>query len=311
MVAPMRALLVSVVLLLTLPLALRADRRGGPFEGVDLEAMREAPAREFRPVGTTSVVYRVRLAEGGLIAFRPAQSGRPRGHLAELAAYRIARALAMENVPPVVLRKEPLAKIDRLLDPRFEEKHQALRSKIHVRAGWVVGAAIHWVPDLTPSKLDKPEVREGWLEALRVEGARGEHSPSLLRDLSRLVFYDYLIGNWDRMSGGNLQTDPSGERVYVRDHNLTFGESLAPRHERPLLERLHRVERVSRGFVERLRALDGPALDRALAPDPLEPHLAILEEAEKRAVLARRRAILAHVDALVRRHGEARVYAFD
>src|SRR5690606_27758445 len=138
--------------------------------GVSLDVMRDAPPREFRPVGSTSLVYRVRLAGGELVAFRPAQRGRPRGHLAELAAYRIGDAPGMEGVPPVVLRNEPLARIDRLLDPRFEAKPAALREKLLPRGAAVVGAAVHWVPDLTPSRLDKPEVRERWLEALRVGG---------------------------------------------------------------------------------------------------------------------------------------------
>jgi hypothetical protein len=305
----MRAFVVSA-LILAMPLSIFAEGRAAPFAAVSLEAMREMPARELRPVGSTSLVYRVRLAGGPLIAFRPAQRGRPRGHLAELAAYRLGRALDMENVPPVVLRQEPLARIDRLLDPRFEEKHRALRSKILARGSSVVGAAIHWVGDLTPSKLDKPEQREVWLEALRVGGARNDLSERLLRDLSRLVAFDFVIGNWDRMSGGNLQTDPSGERVYVRDHNLAFDAPLLPRHEAPLLERLNRVERFSRSFVARLRALDDEALARALAPDPLEPSRPLLGEDELRGVKKRRQVVLARVDALVARHGEARVLAF-
>src|SRR5690606_27058189 len=108
--APMRALFVSALVLAT-PLLLLAQQAAKPFSPVSLEAMRETPARELRPVGSTSLVYRVRLAGGALIAFRPAQRGRPRGHLAELAAYRLGRALGMENVPPVVLRREALARI--------------------------------------------------------------------------------------------------------------------------------------------------------------------------------------------------------
>jgi hypothetical protein len=310
MFAPMRALLVSAWLL-ALPLVILAEGRPDPFRGVSLESMRETPSREFRPVGSTSVVYRVRLAGGSLVAFRPAQRGRPRGHLAELAAYRLARALEMENVPPVVLRHEALSRIDRLLDARFATKHRELRPKVLPRGRLVVGAAIHWVDDLTPSKLDKPEQRDRWLEALTVGGSRGDFAEPLLRDLSRLVAFDYLIGNWDRMSGGNLQTDPSGERVYVRDHNLAFDAPLLPRHEAPLLERLGRVERFSRSFVSRLRGLEGAALTRALAPDPLEPSRPILTADQLGGVNERRRAILARVDALVARHGERRVLAFE
>jgi hypothetical protein len=310
MVLPMRALLVSACVL-SVPLLLLAEGKVTPFREASLDSMRSAVAREFRPVGSTSVVYRVRLADGAVIAFRPAQRSRPRGHLAELAAYRIARSLGMENVPPVVLRTEALARIDRLLDARFEEKHRLLRPKILASGRDVVGAAIHWVDELTPSKLDKPEQRERWLETLSVRGGSDELSGSLLRDLSQMVAFDYLIGNWDRMSGGNLQTDASGERVIVRDHNLAFDAPLLPRHEAPLLERLNRVERFSRTFVERLRALDDAALERALAPDPLESSRRLLDDAQLRGVKERRRAILARIDTLSAEHGERRVLAFE
>lgn len=306
----MRAFLV-VACVLAAPLGLSAAGRWAPFEGVSLEAMRSAAPLEFRPVGSTSVVFRTRLEGGEKIAFRPSQRGRPRGHLAELAAYRIGAALGMESVPPVVLRREPLHRIDRLLDRRFRTKHQELRPKIRAPAGWVTGAAIHWIDDLTHSRLDKPEVREIWLGALAVGGDTGELSPRLLRDLARLVAFDFLIGNWDRMSGFNLQTDPSGERIYVRDHNLAFDAPLRPRHESKLVERLRKVERFSRGFVARLRALDRSSLEAALAPDPVDPDRPILTEDQLGGVLERRREILRHVDGLVARHGEATVLAFE
>jgi hypothetical protein len=310
MISPMRALFVSACVL-AVPLLILAEGRAAPFREVAPASMRTAVAREFRPVGSTSVVYRVRLEGGAVIAFRPAQRSRPRGHLAELAAYRLARALGMENVPPVVLRTEALGRIDRLLDARFEEKHRLLRPKILARGRDVVGAAIHWVEDLTPSKLDKPEQRERWLEALTVRGPDGGFARPLLRDLSQMVSFDYLIGNWDRMSGGNLQTNASGERVIVRDHNLAFDAPLLSRHEAPLLERLNRVERFSRSFVERLRALDRGTLERALATDPAESVTRVLDDAQLRGIDARRKVILARVDALSSEHGEKRVLAFE
>lgn len=267
----------------------------------------ELSARSFRPVGTTSLVYRLQLEDGERIAFRPAQRYRPVGHLAELAAYRIGAALTLDNIPPVALRREPLHRLDRLMDSRFEERHRKERSRLRpLPSGDVLGAAIDWVPDLTPSRLDRPEVRERWLAALRIGAPpNSEFSPPLLRDLSNLVVYDFVIGNWDRMSGGNLQTNAEGTRVYLRDHNLAFDTPTPRRHELLMLDRLYTLERFDRGVIERLARLNREALARVLEPDSVAPETPILSAEQIDGVMDRRARIFMHLALLYAVHGEA------
>lgn len=275
-----------------------------------MEKLERAP-RSFRPVGTTSLVYRVGLGDGERIAFRPAQRFRPVGHLAELAAYRIGAAIGVDTIPPVALRIEPLHRIDRLMDSRFEERHREERARLRPLAGGeILGAAIDWVPDLTASTLDKPEVRERWLGALKIGASRDaqlrdEFPASILRDLSNLVVYDFIIGNWDRMSGGNLQTNADATRVYLRDHNLAFDTPTPRRHKALMLERLYALERFDRGVIERLARLDREALARALEPDPAAPGTPILSEEQVDDVMDRRARIFMHLAGLYALYGEA------
>lgn len=289
---------------------LLADEPPALFDRERFEAKLERSARSFRPVGTTSLVYRVDLSEGERIAFRPRQRYRLVGHLAELAAYRIGEALGIETIPPVALRLEPLHRLDRLMDARFAERHQEERDRLRpIDGGQIIGAAIDWVPDLTASDLDRPEVRARWLEALQIgapssEEFGDEFPASILRDLSNLVVYDYLIGNWDRMSGGNLQTNADGTRVYLRDHNLAFDTPTPRRHELLMLERLDSLERFDRGVIRRLAELNREALERVLEPDPLAPETPILNDAQIDDLMNRRARIFMRLASLFAVYGE-------
>jgi hypothetical protein len=125
-----------------------------------------------------------------------------------------------------------------------------------------------------------------------------------------MLAFDYLIGNWDRMSGANVQGDHEGKRVFVRDHNLAFYEPLPrPQHER-VLGHLRKVERFSKSLVIALKALDREALTRALS-EPGDPAgFQALNERQVAAVLDRRLALLSYIAATLDRFGERAVLSF-
>jgi hypothetical protein len=137
-----------------------------------------------------------------------------------------------------------------------------------------------------------------------------DKSKSVAQDVSSMLAFDYLIGNWDRMSGGNIQSDHDGKRVFVRDHNLAFYEPLPrPQHER-VLGHLRKVERFSKSFVLALKALDKPALMRALTEPDDPPGFQALSQRQVTAVLDRRLALLSYIAAMLDRYGERAVLSF-
>ncbi len=142
---------------------------------------------------------------------------------------------------------------------------------------------------------------------LVVGGALPEEDAGLARDLSTLLAFDYLIGNWDRWSGGNVTLDPSGERLFVRDHNVAFPVPLDGALYERVRDALTRASRFSRGFVARVMALDEASLRRALAEDPADWERPLLSDAQIEGVMKRRRAFLSYVAALIAVHGADRV----
>lgn len=308
----------AVVLVSCVALSASAQPEGPlPFAGgeVDqdtiLEGMQSRYPRTFRQVGTTSVTMRMDLGGSLHAAFKPRTSSHPRGYLAEIAAYRIARLLRMDNVPPVVGRRVPRA----LMRAQFQSDHpedwEPVREEIRWDAPGVArGAVIYWIPHMRSSELSTEEGIDAVASWLRVDGELPEESSVLARDLSALFAFDYLIGNWDRLSGGNISTTEEGDRLFVRDHNVAFQPRLRGGRYRRIRGNLERVQRFSRDFVRAVEGIDRESLTAALSEDPESEERSILTEEQIDGVLTRARALLSYVAALVEVYGPARVFVW-
>lgn len=303
-----------IVVVASCSFALAASAQPLPFLGGDidqdtiLERMRRGYPREMRQVGTSSVTLRIELGPRMRVAFKPRTDSHPRGFRAEIAAYRVARLLAMDNVPPVVGLRLPRALMERNFTSEHEEDWEALREEIRWDAPGVVrGSAIYWIPRMRASELATEAGVDAVASWLTIDGDLPEESSGLARDLSTMFAYDYLIGNWDRLSGGNVSTTDAGDRLFVRDHNIAFSAPVVgPRYER-MRRNLERVQRFSRAFVERVAALDEESLRESMQQDRESEERPILSPAQIDWVLRRRGALLSYVAALVALHGHERV----
>ena len=277
-----------------------------------LAALAAARPREFKPVGTTSVVFRMKTRSPPTAAFKPRTRQHRFGWKSEIAAYRLARWLAMPEVPPAVARRISFREIRTALHRNVANDQgaiDALRDGILWDPnGAVWGAAIYWIPAMEPFELDARGTRWGSWLAQETPLATGDEERA--RDVSRMIVFDVRIGNWDRFSGGNVHTQPGGGRVFVRDHNAAFGAPLPRRLRDRLQGYLVRVERFSRDQLLRLRRLDADAVARALAEDPVHEVDALLGPRQTAELLDRRDSILSWVGALSDRYGDEAVVCF-
>lgn len=281
----------------------------GPSLAAILQALREAKVLSARPVGTTSAVFKLDL-EGPIdAAFRPESRYNPRGVSAELAAFRLARRLELDNVAPVVPRSFPLSTLVRLLGSAYPDALEALEKELIPRHGQVLGAAIYWIPELRELGLDTPPGMERFTRWL----AQGSELPAqreLAAQISSMLAFDYLIANCDRFSGANAQGDAGAQRLFLRDHNLAFLDPFRASQHRRALARLKRTQRFSRSFVAALKALPEDDLSGVLA-DPLDPpELRVMSEGQVQGIKDRRRALLSYVAALIDSYGESNVLTF-
>jgi hypothetical protein len=260
--------------------------------------------RAVEQVGHSSVVLRLDL-DGLFAAFKPRSRQHPRGHLNEAAAYRLAALLGMDNVPPTRIVRMPRRPLEQIVTAaEGEVAWDRLRQRMTWdRAATCAGANIYWIPDLTPTDLDEPQMREAWAGWLRIGATVPEGREGLARDLSRMVAFDYLIANFDRFSGGNVSTTEDGSRLYVRDHNVAFTAPLPPHLYERVRQELLATERFDPAFLRALVAMDRPAIEDALAEDREAAGRDLLTEPQLEELLDRRRILLTYISGLVAVHG--------
>ncbi len=255
-----------------------------------------------KSIGHTSVVYKLRL-EGGLeAAFKPRSRRGGARYRGEIAAHRLGVALGLDNVRPALPRTFDAAALRAALagDALFEGE------VVSGADGKVVGAIIPWIKGLEFLDLEK----DPWLARWQGWLARGGTVPgdqrSVARGISTMVVFDYVTGNWDRWSGGNVGFDKTHGTVLFIDNDGAFYEAPPAAALARQLALLKRVDRFSRSFVAALRTVD---VGRALGDEG--PGTPLLAPKIVASVDARRRGALAIIDAKIAAEGEPATLAFE
>lgn len=124
----------------------------------------------------------------------------------------------------------------------------------------------------------------------------------LARQLSQLMVLDILIGQWDRFSGGNLEATfdkKTGEVwFYARDNGGAGMNGTAQ-----LKKYFGLVTRFDRAQIERVEQLLNE-----LQADPAATATAIQLRSKPKSLIDRATALLNHVEAQIKAHGEAKVF---
>ncbi len=272
-----------------------------------LESLASSPAWQFKPVGRSSIVLRMRTRSRVTGGFKVKSDEADRGYANEVVAYRIARLLLLDNVPPATFRTSSRQEIR----SAFHKKKRNRWPAVDRQVAWeddetVVGAASVWTK-MARRGLERRKAV--WSDWTRLDGTVPPDKSELAADLSNMVLFDFLIGNVDRYSSGNLLMDPGGARAILVDNDAGFSELDFGSYE-ALLADLTRTERFSKTTVSRLLALDRDALLGELPAD--YPHDAepLLDATQIGAILARRDTLLSYVAALVQEHGRDQVLVF-
>ena len=218
----------------------------------------ERHAKKAKSIGHTSVVFKIEQTDGQKIVWKPdSRIGRGR-YKGEIAAYRLATLLGLDNVPPALpldITKEALARA-----VANDEKGKELFATQVVADGAVVhGMFTEWIDDYAVLPLEDDKDWRGWLKK---DGVIPADKKDLARAISTMIVFDYITGNWDRWSGANVATS-KGKVLYVDNDGAFFEappkDGLA-RAKRYLLD----VDRFSTSFYTHLIFVKDDEIARAI-----------------------------------------------
>ena len=269
-----------------------------------LELLSKGVIGGARPISPRSMSLKIFFEGGDHGVFKPIRKD-DRTARCEVAYYRLATAMGVRGVPPSTMCTVSAARLEGHLRKNFEEAASRFEELVRIDdKGMVDGAMISWVDGLEPSGLDGPGGWKKLSELLSLDGPSPEEEP-LVAGASDMVVADYVLGNWDRYTGGNLFLSGDGTLVLL-DNNAAF----APWSEGQMARAtkvLELCQRFSRRLIGKLRKVDAGFVRTGLDGDQRGESL--LTDGEIARILERREQLISHVDNLIALHGESRVLA--
>ncbi len=254
-----------------------------------------------KSVGHTSVVFKLGLEGGVAVAYKPRSTRGDHRYRGEIAAYRLARALSLENVPLAMPRSFEYAALQAAVG-----REAIFGEVVKETDGSVRGALMPWIRGLEFIPLESEEWMPKWRGWLKIDGAIPDEQRDLAAQVSTVLAFDLVTGNWDRWSGGNVGVDRAKGEILFIDNDGAFFDPLPAKEMKWPTTLFAGVDRFSRGFVAALRAVD---VARAVGEEiPGEPLLTahVIAQTE-----ARRKRVLAFIDAKIAKLGERAVLTFE
>jgi hypothetical protein len=278
--------------------------------GAPVDRLALGTPRRAKSIGHTSYVLKVTLDNGAVGAFKP-RSRKPLGdrrYKGEIAAYRLATALGLDNVPRTIARTFRAVDLRGSLSSEGQAEFDTLARADE--GGEVPGALTVWIEGYEVLPLETPEWRSRWMPWLTDK--HPEIAPSdraMARAISTLIAFDCMTANWDRWSGGNVARDRvSGTVLYVDNDGAFFDDPPTAAIDRQF-KLLRQVVRFSRAFVGALRAVGIEDLRSALGRD--EHGAPLLADRNVAAVDGRRQRVLQIIDDAIASEGEAEALVFE
>ncbi len=288
--------------------------------------------------GGSTLTFKMKLNGQNIGAFKPLQTRRQSNYRSEIAAWRLCELLECDfSVPwnrPIRIEH---ALFNKLFSRSNSKKASTYRKEL-VDLIWtkedgktyVYGTLKDWVPDFTRFPIEltsfwKPWLAQddyiadlGTLEKVLLPLKRNKNTQNLHTEIleqssnltaaqlaaqvSEVLVFDYLIGNWDRFSG---VPDWWGVNCQYKDGRIVSidnGASFPSYSNDKVKERFLMTERYSAHFIESLRNLDKEQTLNMLFPNPSKHETESFEQFWKQ-----RASVLTRVENLSERYGTEKV----
>ena len=277
--------------------ALGSGGDGGVSEGLDIHPQ-VAAAEVDRILANAPVMWPMKRLWGGndvkylltldngspnglKTLFRPDHLADPGKPQREVAAYRVARESGIGHVPPAVLRTLPITMLSQyrtvdLARLKIVGNHVSGSVQIFVdgaRPAFQEGGAVKW--------------RNEWAARLR-RAVKQKIDRGRAVVFESLILLDYLVGNGDRFSGGNLLADGQG-RMWFIDNVAIFHNVQAP------VIRFNKLRRFPSRLIAKIRRYTPDAIRSSLK--------SLLKPWQVQFIVDRRAVLLKKIGNLVDKYG--------
>ncbi len=303
----------------------------------------ESDYDEIAPLGGGSTLsFKFRKDGTNVGAFKPHQTRLQSNYRSEIAAWRLCELLdcsfeiphsrAVKIEKPVFYALYNRSKSAKKESYRAELKDIIWQASEEKTA--VFGVLKDWVAKFTRFPIEQTSMWKPWLsqtdfsetypplnEALKPLRAP-EHTKKLYNDIlamsrdldtkglasqiSEVLTFDYLTGNWDRFSGVKSWWGVNCQFANGKIVSIDNGASFPAYGNEKVLERFMMTERFSARFIARLRMLDKDETMNLLFPEASEREKQSFEQ-----FWTQRAAVLKRIDTLSEEYGVERVLSFD
>ena len=261
------------------------------------QRLQNDPLVYAKSIGHTSVVFRIITSKGGInthAVLKP-KTNRLWGlrYRGELAAYRLAQALLLPNVPPVWTFRTKTWLLELVAGTPLTKYMAKQYVSPHTRQDEIFGVVIPWIEGYTEYPLEKPKqaaIWHGWLQ-----GTLGipSHQTTLAKEISNLLIFDYITGNFDRWSGENIAYDKNTGMLLFVDNDGAFLPRVDSLHA---WRRVQNVKKLSKTLVACLRTITLEKLRIVFGEE--SPSHPLLPDRTIQLVYQRIQAVVQHADKL-------------
>jgi hypothetical protein len=297
----------------------RSDPASLVFGVTDADAlapMRNSPVSAMKlNHGGTSLSIRIDFASGARASFKPLQIHDQSEPRREIAAYRLDRLLGLGHVPAAISVGFPMADLIAAAKPAARGVvRRRLGDEANATGDMLFGEISWWVPEIVNAKVGKWRIDENdgidlWRDELRPSSEMTQEHADIVRQISQMIVFDFVVDNADRWTGSNTKSSPDGKLLYFMDNTLSFSKFTQGHLKNRTY--LQRVGRFSRDLVARLRALTPTQLTETMGHRDVDDQVgALLTDIEVAALLARRDFVISYIDKLIATHGESNVLVF-
>ncbi len=308
----------------------------------DVETISGAQLDEISPLGGgTTLTFKFIKNGEKLGAFKPHQKRRNSNYRSEIAAWRLCELLQCDfRIPRNQMVRVEKNEFNRLYNLSKSPKREYYRkgfddliwTPIKSRS-YVYGTLKDWVPDFTSFPIEFAVMWRDWVgqakymdtfpalsdalapikkhENIRdffdllMAQAGNMTTRDLANQISQMLTFDYLIGNWDRFS---VLPEQRGRNCQFKDGHLVSidnGASFVAVDMKYIVVRFKYIERFNRRFVEELRMLDMEETFKILFPTQSK-----IDRSNFAEFWQRRTEVLNRIDTLIAEYGEDKVLSF-